>query len=767
MAGVGQQCEAVGQPTADRLSHQDNCGGHQREEQAPALAGTVPAVAVIVGMDVHDSILLGRHRLLARREAREDLQEKVRGRGRGYALRVQGWRDLDKIKTNDVDRRKQSAQDLQKIPCRRPAGHGIARTWCCRGVENVDVDGEVRRPIADESHDPFNHVDGLGASPVRCCDHQPRLGDEVEFGPGERPEPHQRRALRRGESALPESGYGARVRFRVSVVVGEAVSMSVKHHERHVGVPTPYCFCKTDGHGVITTETEKNRGFAVQEFSGPLSDRVEHARRASFDITSIPNTEVQHRASGLVDCFFSAAPTADLRGTRCRSSGPRCRAVEWTAEHRDEATLFSFVLQSEPCTDFAHAPSLSSPSPGVKTRFDGPPRRRYAATMSKRDFLDTGFSTRAVHVGQDPDPETGAVIPPLHATSTFVQKEFGQPGKYIYSRSGNPTRSALEANLAALESAQHGIAFASGCAATDSIMRLLPPGSHVIAGTDLYGGTYRLFEQVLRDTGLNFEYVDTTQVDAISAAWRDETAMVYIETPTNPLMAMTDLRAVADLTRERDVRLVVDNTFMSPYLQRPLEHGADLVLHSTTKYINGHSDSIGGVVMTNDDDDAERLVFLAKSVGATLSPFEAWLIQRGVKTLAVRMDRSQDTTERIVDLLVEHPKVERVYYPGLESHPQHELAKRQMDGFGGMVAFEVADMDAVKRLLDSLTVFTLAESLGGVETLISNPASMTHASIPKEEREARGVRDGLIRISVGIEDADDLIADLSQGLERL
>jgi len=387
--------------------------------------------------------------------------------------------------------------------------------------------------------------------------------------------------------------------------------------------------------------------------------------------------------------------------------------------------------------------------------------------MSKSDFLDSGFATRAVHVGQEPDPETGAVIPPLHATSTFVQFEFGEPGKYIYSRSGNPTRAALEANLAALESAKFGVAFASGCAATDSIIRLLKPGAHIIAGADLYGGTYRLFEQVLADFGFDFEYVDTTDAANVAAAWRDETAMVFVETPSNPLMSLTDISAVAEIAKERGGRLVVDNTFMSPYLQRPLELGADLVFHSTTKYINGHSDSIGGIVLTNDAIDAERLAFIAKSVGATLSPFEAWLIQRGVKTLAIRMERSQATAQRVVELLDNHEKVQRVYYPGLASHPQHELAKRQMDGFGGMVSFELVDMEAVKHLLDSLTVFTLAESLGGVESLISNPASMTHASIPREERGARGVKDGLVRISVGVEDAEDLLADLRQALESV
>lgn len=387
--------------------------------------------------------------------------------------------------------------------------------------------------------------------------------------------------------------------------------------------------------------------------------------------------------------------------------------------------------------------------------------------MSNSDFRSAGFATRAVHVGQAPDPDTGAVIPPLHLTSTFVQFEFGKPGEYIYSRSGNPTRAALEANLAALESAQFGVAFGSGCAATDSIIRLLKPGAHIIAGTDLYGGTYRLFEQVLGDFGFDFEYVDTTDAASIAAAWRDETAMVFVETPSNPLMSLTDISAAAELTRARGARLVVDNTFMSPYLQRPLELGADLVFHSTTKYINGHSDSIGGIVLTNDADDAERLRFIAKSVGATLSPFEAWLIQRGVKTLAIRMERSQATAKRVVELLESHEKVQRVYYPGLPSHPQHELAKRQMDGFGAMVSFELVDMEAVKRLLDSLAVFTLAESLGGVESLISNPASMTHASIPREERGARGVNDGLVRISVGVEDAEDLLNDLRQALETV
>ena len=386
--------------------------------------------------------------------------------------------------------------------------------------------------------------------------------------------------------------------------------------------------------------------------------------------------------------------------------------------------------------------------------------------MSDDNYANAGFATRAVHVGQQPDPTTGAVIPPIHATSTFVQFEFGRPAPYIYSRSGNPTRRALERNLAALEGGRHGIAFASGCAAIDAVMRLLRPGAHVITGADLYGGTYRLFEQVLRDFGLDFEYVDTTDPAGVESAWRDETAMVYLETPTNPLMAISDIAAIAAIAHARGARVVVDNTFMSPYLQRPLELGADLVLHSTTKYINGHSDSIGGIVVTDDDEDAERLAFIAKSVGATLSPFEAWLIQRGVKTLALRMQRAEATARQVADFLDRHPKVRRVYYPGLPSHPQHELARRQMRGFGGMVSFELDTLEQVKRMLDALKICTLAESLGGVETLISNPASMTHASIPRPEREARGIRDGLVRSSCGVEDPEDLVADLEQALAR-
>ncbi|MCH7825902.1 MAG: PLP-dependent transferase [Acidobacteria bacterium] len=379
-----------------------------------------------------------------------------------------------------------------------------------------------------------------------------------------------------------------------------------------------------------------------------------------------------------------------------------------------------------------------------------------------------GFTTKAVHIGQDPDPVTGAVIPPIHATSTYIQEELGVPGEYVYSRSGNPTRRNLEANLAALENADHAVAFASGTAAIDACLRFLGPDDHVVCSEAVYGGTYRLFEQVLRRaSGIDFTYVNTSDLDATEAVWTEQTRMLFIETPTNPLMQLTDIAAAADLAQRTGALLVVDNTFMSPYLQRPLNYGAHLVLHSTTKFLNGHSDSIGGVVCTNREDLATRLEFIAKSAGATLSPFEAWLIQRGVKTMALRMERSQETTKRLVAVLGDHPAVQHVYYPGLEDHPDHALAKRQMSGFGAMLSFDLADFDAAKILLDALEVMVLAESLGGVETLISHPASMTHASIPENVRRERGIGDGLVRISVGIEDADDLVADLEQALARL
>jgi cystathionine beta-lyase/cystathionine gamma-synthase len=379
-----------------------------------------------------------------------------------------------------------------------------------------------------------------------------------------------------------------------------------------------------------------------------------------------------------------------------------------------------------------------------------------------------GFTTKAVHVGQDPDAATGAVIPPIHMTSTYIQEEFGVPGKYVYSRSGNPTRRNLEAGLAAMENAEHAIAFGSGTAAIDACLRFLGPDDHVLCSESVYGGTYRLFEQILRRaSGLEFSYVDTADLDATEAAWTERTRMLFVETPTNPLMQLTDLAAAAELAQRHGALLVVDNTFMSPYLQTPLDLGAHLVLHSTTKFLNGHSDSIGGVVCTNREDLATSLDFVAKAAGATLSPFEAWLIQRGMKTLALRVERAQQTAQQLAVMLDEHDAVQHVYYPGLASHPDHALARRQMKGFGAMISFDLADYDAVKTLLDAVQVCVLAESLGGVETLISHPASMTHASIPEKIRLERGLGNGLVRISVGIEDAEDLIGDLKQALDRL
>jgi cystathionine beta-lyase/cystathionine gamma-synthase len=379
-----------------------------------------------------------------------------------------------------------------------------------------------------------------------------------------------------------------------------------------------------------------------------------------------------------------------------------------------------------------------------------------------------GFTTKAVHIGQKPDPSTGSVIPPIHMTSTYIQEELGKPGEYVYSRSSNPTRRNLEASLAAMENAGHAIAFGSGTAAVDACLRLLGPDDHVVCSEAVYGGTYRLFEQILRRaSGLTFTYVDTADLDATEAAWTEQTRMLYVETPTNPLMQLTDIAAAADLAQRTGALLVVDNTFMSPYLQRPLDFGAHLVLHSTTKFLNGHSDSIGGVVCTNREDLAESVQFVAKAAGATLSPFEAWLIQRGLKTLALRVERSQATAQALAAILDEHPAVQHVYYPGLESHPDHALAKRQMDGFGAMISFDLSGYDEAKTLLDAVEVCVLAESLGGVETLISHPASMTHASIPAEVRHESGLGDGLVRISVGIEDAADLVADLQQALDRI
>lgn len=377
-----------------------------------------------------------------------------------------------------------------------------------------------------------------------------------------------------------------------------------------------------------------------------------------------------------------------------------------------------------------------------------------------------GFATKAIHAGQTPDAATGAIIVPLYQTSTYVQDALGQHKGYEYARTQNPTRAALEQNLAALEGGRAAHCFASGMAAIDTVLKLLKAGDHVIVSDNTYGGTYRLFERVLRDFGLDFSYVDTTEAINVESALRDNTRMVFVETPTNPIMAVADLEGIGRLTAARGIRLVVDNTFMSPYFLRPIEWGADIVVHSTTKYLNGHSDSVGGVAVTTDPADAERIGFLQNAVGAIISPFDSWLVLRGTKTLAVRMRQHDENGRRVAAFLSDHPKVQHVYYPGLPEHPQHARAKQLMTGFGGMIAFETGSLAAARSVLDNVRLCALAESLGGVETLISHPATMTHASVPAEQRARLGITDGLVRISVGIEDVDDIIADLDAALER-
>jgi cystathionine beta-lyase/cystathionine gamma-synthase len=378
-----------------------------------------------------------------------------------------------------------------------------------------------------------------------------------------------------------------------------------------------------------------------------------------------------------------------------------------------------------------------------------------------------GFATDAIHVGQEADPATGAIIVPIYQTSTYLQEELGRNKGYEYARTANPTRSALERNLACLERGRHAFAFASGMAAINVLMTLLKSGDHVVAGHNLYGGSFRLFERVLTDFGLSFSYVNTTELAAVEAAFRPSTRILYLETPTNPIMEITDLAAAAKLAHGHGALVAVDNTFMSPYFQRPLELGADLVLHSTTKYLNGHSDGVGGAIMLNDDAIAERLKFLQNAAGAILGPLDSWLILRGVKTLALRMRQHDANGREVAGYLANHPKVKKVYYPGLPDHPQHELARRQMTGFGGMIAFDTGSLENAKLVLKNVRLCSLAESLGGVETLISHPATMTHASVPVEHRRRLGITDGLVRISVGVEEVEDLIADLDQALAHI
>jgi cystathionine beta-lyase/cystathionine gamma-synthase len=375
-----------------------------------------------------------------------------------------------------------------------------------------------------------------------------------------------------------------------------------------------------------------------------------------------------------------------------------------------------------------------------------------------------GFSTIAIHAGNEPDTATGAVSVPIYQTSTYAQDALGKHKGYEYARTQNPTRAALEKNIAALEGAQFGYAFASGMSATDAVLKLVKGGDHVILGDNTYGGTFRLFSKVLSNYGVEFDLVDTTDATNLEQAFKPNTKMVFVETPTNPVMSVTDLAAVSEIAHANGAKVVCDNTFMSPYLQRPMEFGVDIVVHSTTKYLNGHSDSIGGFVALNDEKDAEWIQFIQNSVGAILSPFDSFLVLRGTKTLAVRMEAHDKNGRQVANFLAEHPKVQKVYYPGLVSHPQHELAKKQQKGFGGMVAFETGSLDNAKKVLESVKLCILGESLGGVESLISHPATMTHASVPIEKREQLGITDGLVRISVGIEDVEDIIADLDQAL---
>jgi cystathionine gamma-lyase len=388
--------------------------------------------------------------------------------------------------------------------------------------------------------------------------------------------------------------------------------------------------------------------------------------------------------------------------------------------------------------------------------------------MSEKQNGDHGFGTRAIHGGQAPDPSTGAIMTPVYMTSTYVQSSPGVNQGYDYSRTINPTRVALEGNLASLEGAAHGLAFSSGMGAADCVLHLLDAGDHVVACNDLYGGSYRLMRQVFERQGLQFSFVDTSDLDTFRAAFRPETKLVWIETPSNPLLRVSDVEACCAIARENGALSVVDNTFATPYLQQPLSLGADIVLHSTTKYMGGHSDVVGGALLANDDALHDRLRFLQNSVGAVPGPMDCFLVLRGTKTLHLRMERHARNAQQIAAWLEAHEAITKVLYPGLPSHPQHELAMRQMRNGGGMVSFEVrGDLDNVRQVAERVHLFALAESLGGVESLLDHPVIMTHASIPKPEREAAGLSDGLLRLSVGVEDVEDLIGDLERALHGL
>lgn len=378
------------------------------------------------------------------------------------------------------------------------------------------------------------------------------------------------------------------------------------------------------------------------------------------------------------------------------------------------------------------------------------------------------FSTRAIHAGQKPDPSTGAIMTPVYLTSTYVQESPGVHKGWEYSRTHNPTRKAYENCIANLESGKFGFAFASGCAASTTVMHLLKNGDHVVAFDDMYGGTFRLFDKVLQHNGLQFTFTDLTATENFSSAIKANTKMVWLETPTNPTLKLTDIEAIVKIAKQKNILVVVDNTFMSPYFQRPLELGADIVVHSATKYIGGHSDVVGGVAVTNDAKIAEKLAFLSNSMGGVQGPFDSFLALRSLKTLPIRMRAHSENAMKIAQYLESHSSVEKVVYPGLKSHPQHELAKKQMHGFGGMITFFIkGGMEASRKFLESVEVFALAESLGGVESLVEHPAIMTHASVPADQRKKLGIDDSLIRLSVGIEDIDDLLADLKQAFDKV
>ena len=375
-----------------------------------------------------------------------------------------------------------------------------------------------------------------------------------------------------------------------------------------------------------------------------------------------------------------------------------------------------------------------------------------------------GFSTDAIHAGQKPDPVTGAVITPIYQTSTYAQEELGKNKGYEYGRTHNLTRQALEANIAALEKGKYGIAFGSGLAATHALMSLVKSGDHVVISNNVYGGTYRLFELVMKDYGITFTWVDTSNLKNIESAIKANTKLVYLETPTNPMLNLTDLAGAAEICKRHNLISIVDNTFMSPYFQNPLALGCEIVLHSTTKYINGHSDVIGGIIVTSSDKIHERIRYIQNAAGGVPSPFDCWLILRSTKTLAVRMERHNKNAIELANFLVDSKIAKKVYYPGLKDHPQHELAKKQMRGFGGMISVDFGDIEKAKKILKNVKIFTLGESLGGVESLISHPASMTHASVPKKERDEMGLTESLVRLSVGIEDIEDLIKDIKDAL---